>query len=258
MLDAIVTAGGKPEPDEPLYAYTRGGYKVLLELGGKPILHWVLEALESAVSVRRIIVVGLPQPYPFPCSRPLTCVPGQGNLMLNVSAACQELLRLEPGATQALLVSGDVPAITGAMIDWMAGQMAAGEADLYYPVIERRTMEARFPDSRRTYVTIRDRQYCGGDIIGIRPSLAIGGSPVWDKLIEARKSPLKQASLLGLDTLFHLIRRKMDLHQAEAQLSKRLGIHGRALVSPYAEIGMDIDKPNQFEILHRELSIPAA
>jgi hypothetical protein len=37
-------------------------------------------------------------------------------------------------------------------------------------------------------------------------------------------------------------------------VSKRLGLRGRAVVCPYAEIGMDVDKPFQLEIMRADLS----
>ena len=33
-MDAIVTAGGIPHPDEPLYPYTQGGSKATLDIAG--------------------------------------------------------------------------------------------------------------------------------------------------------------------------------------------------------------------------------
>ena len=44
-MDAIVTAGGIPKPGEPLYEYTQGIYKALLDIAGKPMIQWVLDAL---------------------------------------------------------------------------------------------------------------------------------------------------------------------------------------------------------------------
>jgi hypothetical protein len=32
-------------------------------------------------------------------------------------------------------------------------------------------------------------------------------------------------------------------------VSHRLGINGRVLISPFAEVGMDVDKPNQLELV---------
>ena len=40
-MDVIVTAGGIPRPNEPLYPYTQGESKALLEIAGKPIW-WIL------------------------------------------------------------------------------------------------------------------------------------------------------------------------------------------------------------------------
>lgn len=37
-MDAIVTAGGIPKPDEPLYVRTQGQSKALLDVNGKPMI----------------------------------------------------------------------------------------------------------------------------------------------------------------------------------------------------------------------------
>ena len=47
-MHAIVTAGGAPTPKEPLYPLTRGDYKALLEIQGKAMIQWVLDALNGA------------------------------------------------------------------------------------------------------------------------------------------------------------------------------------------------------------------
>jgi hypothetical protein len=46
----------------------------------------------------------------------------------------------------------------------------------------------------------------------------------------------------------------LTLDGAQKLISKRLGIVGVATLSPYAEIGMDADKPFQLEILRRDLA----
>ena len=51
-MDAIVTAGGIPQPGEPLYEYTLGASKAMLDVVGKPMIQWVLDALEGATNSR--------------------------------------------------------------------------------------------------------------------------------------------------------------------------------------------------------------
>ncbi len=50
-MDAIVTAGGIPLPEEPLYDATQGHPKALVDVAGKPMVQWVLDALTEARSI---------------------------------------------------------------------------------------------------------------------------------------------------------------------------------------------------------------
>jgi hypothetical protein len=69
----------------------------------------------------------------------------------------------------------------------------------------------------------------------------------------ARKNPIRQASLIGLDTVLLLLLKQLTIQEAVRRIGKRLEIRGRALDCPYAEIGMDVDKPFQLEIMQRNL-----
>jgi hypothetical protein len=138
------------------------------------------------------------------------------------------------------------------MIDWRIESMEGSHCDIEYTAIERTVMESRFPGSNRSYVKLKDVEVCGGDVHGLRLSL-VGQWDLWERLINARKNIFKQAALIGFDTLFFLLTRSMTLKQAESLVSKRLGIVGKATLSPYAEMGMDVDKPFQLEIMRKEL-----
>ena len=73
------------------------------------------------------------------------------------------------------------------------------------------------------------------------------------RVVAARKNALKQALLIGIDNLILLLLRAIDLEGALQRVSKRLNIKGRAIQCPYAEIGMDVDKPHQLQIVRADL-----
>jgi len=77
---------------------------------------------------------------------------------------------------------------------------------------------------------------------------------MWESLIGSRKSPLKQASIIGFGTLFALFTRRLTLEDAVQRVCDRIGIKGRAIVWPYAEPCMDVDKPNQLELMQEDLA----
>lgn len=255
-MDAIVTAGGIPLPEEPLYPETRGHNKALLDVAGKPMIQWVLDALCEAKTVDNVIVVGLTEKTSLTCSKPVHYIPNQGKMLDNFRAGVRRSLELGKKCKHVLFVSADIPAITGEMVDWVVNTAMQSDKDVYYNIIQRETMEKRFPDSRRTYTRLKDMEVCGGDMNVARAKLVVAEdeSGLWEKISNARKSPLKQAAMIGFDTLFLLLFRQLTLEMAVQRIMKRLDITGEAIVCPHAEVGMDVDKPHQLEIVRKDLN----
>ena len=52
-MDAIVTAGGIPEPGEPLYPYTKGGQKALLDVAGSSLTDEELDRMRQLIDRAR-------------------------------------------------------------------------------------------------------------------------------------------------------------------------------------------------------------
>lgn len=252
-MDAIVTAGGIPQPGEPLYEYTQGQSKALLDVAGKPMIQWVLDALNAAQSVGNVVVVGLPEDCGLIGSKIGGYLPNQGGMLNNIKAGIAKITSLNPEVRHILLVSSDIPTITSEMVDWVVNTAQQTDEDAYYNIIPRETMEKRFPGSKRTYTRFKDIELCGGDMNVVRASLSTNDE-FWEKVIASRKNALKQASLVGFDTLILLLFHAITLEGAVKKVTKRIGLTGRALVCPYAEVGMDVDKPNQLEIVRADLA----
>ncbi len=151
-------------------------------------------------------------------------------------------------------MSSDTPAITGEMIDWIVNTCLETKDDLYYNVIRREAMEKRFPMSKRTYTELKDMDVCGGDTNMARLAIVNENSEFWNKVFDARKSPAEQASLLGPDILVRLLLKQLTADDVIQRVAAKLGLKGRALICPYPEVGMDVDKPHQLEMLRTDLA----
>lgn len=253
-IDAVITAGGIPKPDEPLYPLTQGKSKALLPIGGKPMTQWVLDALDGAATVGRIVLVGLaPGEGGLTSHKELRYVPNAGSMLGNVEAGVKHILELDPSAKKALIISSDIPCVTPEMVDWMANTCLASDHEVYYGLIAEADMERRFPGSRRTYFAIKEGRFCGTDVIVVSTALVGHYHPAWNDIVGARKNILKQASIVGFDTLLLMLLRQMTIPEAERRSQTKLGIKGRILLSPYAELGMDVDKPRQYDLVKHDL-----
>jgi hypothetical protein len=139
------------------------------------------------------------------------------------------------------------------MLDWLVDKVQETDHDMYYFVVERSVMEKRYPGSKRTFLRMKDMEVCGGDIHAGGAAVLKDTHPIWKRLLEARKNPVKQAWLLGLDTLIMILFHQLTIAEAERSVSRRIGLKGHVIVCPYAELGMDVDKPFQYEIMKADL-----
>jgi len=257
-MDAIVLAGGKLPPEDPASATVLGALKCLQLVGGRTMVQRSLDALSAARGIGRVIVVGVPPETPLACAHPLEVMPAEGDMIRSLQAAAARLVATRAGAPgsadgAALVVSADAPLITGEMLEWMRDRALEGGADVTICTVERSVMEARFPGAKRTYVRLRDAELCGGDVAAFRLAIADRGVELAERLVRARKHPWQIAAIVGPGTLAALMAGRLTVAQALRALDARLDLKLNVVISPYAEMAMDVDKPAQLALVRAEL-----
>ena len=118
-MDAILTAGGIPLPEDPLYPYTNGDSKAMVDVAGKPMIQWVLDALGNAKHVDHVIIIGLSPKTDVTCKKPLHFISNQGRMLANIVAGVEKSVELDPKAEYVLVASSDIPGIKAEMVDWL-------------------------------------------------------------------------------------------------------------------------------------------
>jgi molybdopterin-guanine dinucleotide biosynthesis protein A len=251
-MHVLILAGGSASTDDPLYPFSQGAPKSLIELAGKPITQWVIDALTESHHIDNLFVIGLEPDSGLSSQKPLHFISDQGDVLSNIMHGFKEIQKNSPQASHVLLASGDIPMINEDVVNWRVESANELNKDVHYTVVDRSTMEARFPGADRTYLRLKDGAYCGADLNVVKLS-ALEKEHLWDRLAESRKSPLKQAALIGLDSLFLILLRQLTLADAGKRVAKRMDLQVDVAISPFAEIAMDIDTPHQLELLRSEL-----
>ena len=250
---AVISAGWSPNEDDPLADQAHGRSKALIPIAGKPMISYVVDALAQSHYIKHLVIVALDPSAEIKPPVPVEYVPDAGSIIANADAGLQYALSHHPDMDGVLLSTSDVPTITSPIVDALIEECLRTDHDLYYTVIERSVMEKRFPGSRRSYVHLREGDFAGGDLIFVRPTLAISNRELWQELAATRKNALKQARLIGLRLFLKLLTRRLSLIDAERRVSQVLNMRGRVIPFPYAEVGMDVDKPFQLEIVRAQL-----
>jgi GTP:adenosylcobinamide-phosphate guanylyltransferase len=253
-MDCIVVAGGVPGPEDPLYAYTQGKPKALLDMEGRTMLERVMDALQTAEQVERIVVVGLGSAMGMQFLRPADKhIPDQGGMVSNVLAGLEWLRRTDPDVEAVLFCTSDIPTITGPIVDEFVARCEPFDKGVYYILVSAEAMERRFPHSNRTYVKLKGADVAGGDMAIARVEIVDDHEDLWMALSNARKHAWKLARIVGLGTLFRYLTRRMGFVQIEEKAEQIINRPIQIVLDPPAELAMDADKPAQVEMLRAEL-----
>lgn len=250
MIDAMVLAGSLNEG--ALSECSPARYEALIPIGNKSMVEYVIEALLGSARVKRIVVVGPGAELAgrFSAHNVRFAMPG-GSLVENVVCG----LKLLPGAKQVLVLTSDIPLINPQAIDNFLNLCAGGQADLYYPIVPKDVVERRFACSKRTYVNLKEGFFTGGNIFLLNPDVVWRCIPRGQKLVNARKSPLKLCRLVGVMFLIRYLMRSVTLEKAQKKVSRLLGIDGQVVISMDPELGIDVDKPSDLEFVYKKLGI---
>lgn len=255
-MHSLIIAGGSVSPDNPLYPYTQGKPKALIDMGGKTMLERVVAALHDSSYVEDVIVVGLePEMVAgLTFARPVEFLPDHGGMVSNMLGGLEWLTRNRPGSDIVLGCSADIPTITGRVVDEFVEACRPWDKGVYYNFVTRARLEERFPNSRRTYSRYGDIEAAGGDMVIARVDVALRNRPLLESVTAARKQPWRVASVVGLPMLLKFLFRRVTIPDIEATATRALGAPVKIILDGPPELAMDADKPFQVDMLRADLA----
>lgn len=251
MTVALVLAGGlKPELATSSPQIVE---EALIRIGSHYMVEYVVEALRNSPEINKIIIAGpgseleeIYQPSSF-----LQIIENGPTTIQSFMHAFQ----LIPSETQQVLaVTSDLPLLTTEAINHFLRICQSLEGDFFYPIIRREVNEAKYPGVKRTYVHLKEGVFTGGNLFLVKPHVVEKCAYKAEELVRLRKKPLSLAAHLSWKSLFFYLLRRLSIKDAEKEVAKLLGgVKGVGVISPYPEIGLDVDKPSDLVLVEKML-----
>jgi molybdopterin-guanine dinucleotide biosynthesis protein A len=243
---AIVLAGG---PADDLSAKTPGApNKAFVAIGGMALVERTLRGLKSSAAISRIIVVAPERVHGHPALALADEVRPDGE---RIRDSLRSGLAGLPPNTDVLVSTSDLPVLTAQSVDDYVMRAHEKDADLTYGCLEKRVHLAKYPDVPHTWAPLRDGTFCGTGFVTIRPRVWPSLERFIEQLGHARKNPLHLARLFGWDVLVRFAFRRLSIAAAEERASRIIGAKVRAVVSPYPEIGVNVDRVSDIALAER-------
>lgn len=248
---AVVLAGTRGEGD-PLAAAEGVRHRALLPVVGVPMLLRVVRSLRASQDVASVHV-SIDEPAVLDDVAELRDAVRDGSLQVRRSLDspsrsvldCLEAI----GPRPALVTTADHALLTPEMVSCFLADSDASQADLCIGLVSRPVLEARFPESTRTWLPFRDDDYSGANLFLFRTAGSRKAADFWRRAESFRKRPWRLVGAFGPVSLLLFLLKRLGLDEALARASRKIGARIAAVRLPMAEAAIDVDRPSDLALV---------
>ena len=254
-FSAVVLAGERG-PGDPLAQAAACSSKVLVPVGGTPVILRAMAALDAASCVDARLLIG-PSDATFGASRALGQYLRQHDWKRQLPAdspAASALLGLDGAPQPTLVTTADHGLLRAEIVDHFCRAAAATRADLVIGFTRFEAVMAAFPEGRRTGWKFRDGRFCGSNLYAFMTPRARDVASFWRRVERDRKKPWRVAGALGIGTLIRFVLRQMSLAEALTALGEKTGTTIAAVVLPFPEAAVDVDSVADWQLVNQWLA----
>lgn len=253
---ALVLAGSRG-PADPVAAACKVAHKALAPVAGVPMLLRVVRTLEASSRIRRV-ALQTNEPAMFDAVPELRAAIASGHLQVLPAAASPaqsvaQAMETLAGDLPLLVTTADHPLLTAAMVDHFCDQATASEAPVAVGLAPASLVLAKYPGALRTFYRLGGERWSGCNLFALMQPEARQAIEFWVRLEQHRKKPWRLIAAIGLRPLLVYLLLRPGLDRAMAELSRVIGVEGRAVVMPFAEAPIDVDKPQDLELVEEIL-----
>lgn len=245
-MNAIILAGEKK--DENSKALEN---KALLKIHNKYMIDYVLDSVKKVPYIDKIAVVGdknqLTQALK---GRADYIIQGTESIVDNIMLALEQFAEDK----EILVLTCDIPMITPEAIEHFIESAKEKNVDLCYSIVEKSLNDEKYPEVKRTYAKLKEGQFTGGNVFYFKPEIKDRCREFVDEMLKYRKNPAKMARVLGIIFLIKLLLGILTIDAVKKKCDTLLNINAGVVISPYPEIGNDVDKVSDIEFVEKYLS----
>ena len=248
-VDALVIAGGYAT--ESLQNICNVTKETLIPIGDKVMVEYVVGALEKTACVESIMVAGpIEELKKVFADKPQISFAPEGENAIDSVLSGLKLLKPQE---RVLIITADIPLITPEAIEDFIDRCIETDIDVFYPIVPMEANDLNYPGMKRTYAGLKDGIFTGGNMFFVNPKAIPGCAEKSKEMAKHRKSPVALCGMVGWTFILKLITKRLTIKEIESKFYYLLGVTGKAVISDYPGVSLDVDKPSDLELVNKIL-----
>jgi len=167
------------------------------------------------------------------------------------SSSAYAVMQSLPFEQQVLLVTADHALLSAGLIDYFCSEARRRNCDVAAGFAAYDLVISAYPDMKRTVMTFGDGGVCGCNLYAFLSGRGRSAAALWRQVETLRKKPLKLISALGWIPVLRYLLGRLTLREAISRLSRRLDLSIEAVMLPFPEAALDVDKVSDWELAQR-------
>ena len=247
-MDALLLAGRKDTGT--LESHNKLNNKAFLMINEIPMIEYVIDALQQAKEIQSIIVIGPEDDLKFQVGKKVNKIIESTDSIINNIKLGIDYINND---RKLIVLTSDIPLITGEIIDRFIKQCQAYEALLYYPFIEKEIILRKYPETIRSYAILKEGTFCGGNIVIFSRLLFEKNKELLNELYQHRKDIKKYINLLGMKFIVKYLFKSLTIKEIEQRASEIVGYKVKGIKVEDPEMMIDLDKLSDYELISQIL-----
>lgn len=245
-ITTVVLAGGPPDEVSALQPGLPN--KAFVRIGGATLVERTTRALRASSEIGRMLIVAPLASHAHPALADADELRPDG---IKIRESLRNGLSGLPPDELVLIAASDLPILTAQAASDFVRRARDIDPDVGYGCLERSIHLARFPQVPHTWAHLREGTFCGGGLMVMKPRALPALECFIERLGAARKNPFALAGLFGRRVLLKFALRQLRIAEAEARASSLIGAPVRAIVSPFAETAVNVDRIGDVALAER-------
>lgn len=253
-ITAIVLAGDRRMVD-PVARAAGVPAKALAPVAGVPMVLRVLRALAEARCIGDRVLCGPAWPA-VESNQELRDVIASGQVRwvepgATPSASASAAMQTVPEGRPVLVTTADHALLSANMVEYVCSKACGRACDVVVGLVPYDVVAKAYPDMKRTVVRLRDGGVCGCNLYVFLTARGRALAAFWHRVERQRKNPVRLIGTLGWGSVLSYLLGRLRLGDGLARLSTRLQISIEAVMLPFPEAALDVDKVGDWELAQR-------
>lgn len=247
-FNALVLAGSRGGAD-PAAACAGVADKAMIQVGGRTMLHRVIDALRETGASRILVVASSTAVKEHAASLGVEAV----NAAAGPSRSAA--LGFELLGAPLLVTTADHALLEARWVSDFLGRVPS-DADVAMLLAERAVIERDVPGTKRTYLRFADGAWSGCNLFYLATPQAMRVIDFWQSVEADRKKPWRIVRRLGPRLLLRYITGRLSIATALGHVGDRLGARIAMVPSRWGLAAVDVDKPADLDLVRSLVEAP--